>query len=205
MAQLDTTKCNKTKDGAILLPKGRLSYAGENLFTLHNMEGETDPDKRRYSTSVILKGDVDLKLALDLVNETARAKWGQDCFEKFKIKKPFLKLEDYPKMRELFDQGFKTMIRLASKTRPQVVLADGRTPAGVEDAFSGRWAIISVNAFTYDHKTGGKGVSLGLQNVQLLELDDRLGGNRAKAEDQFADFSAGADATAGASSDDIYN
>lgn len=205
MAQLDTTKCNKTKDGAILTPKGRLSYAGENLFVAHNIEGETDPEKKRYSTSILLKGDVDLKLLVDLVNETAKAKWGEDCFTKFKIKKPFLKVEDFPKMKDLADAGFKTMLRLASKSRPQVVMADGRTPGTAEDAFSGRWAIISVNAFTYDHRTGGKGVSLGLQNVQLLELDDRLGGARAKAEDQFADFSSGADASAGASSDDIYN
>lgn len=202
---LDTTKCNKTKDGAILTPKGRLSYAGENLFVAHNIEGETDPEKKRYSTSILLKGDVDLKLLVELVNETAKAKWGADCFDKFKIKKPFLKVEDFPKMRDLHEQGFKTMLRLASKTRPQVVMADGRTPANAEDAFSGRWAIISVNAFTYDHRTGGKGVSLGLQNVQLLELDERLGGNRAKAEDQFADFSAGVDAGSGASADDIYN
>jgi hypothetical protein len=202
---LDTTKCNKTKDGAILTPKGRLSYAGENLFVAHNVEGETDPEKRRYSTSIVLKGDVDLKLLVDLVNDTAKAKWGDDCFTKFKIKKPFLKVEDFPKMAALYEDGFKTMLRLASKSRPQVVLADGRTPASVEDAFSGRWAIISVNAFTYDHRTGGKGVSLGLQNVQLLELDERLGGNRAKAEDQFADFSSGADASKGESADDIYN
>lgn len=202
---LDTTKCNKTKDGAILTPKGRLSYAGENLFKLHNVGDDTDPEKRRYSTSILLKKDVDLKLLVELVNETAKAKWGQDCFDKYKIKKPFLKVEDYPKMRDMFDQGFVTMLRTASKSRPQVVMADGRTQATEEDAFSGRWAIISVNAFWYDHRTGGKGISLGLQNVQLLELDDRLGGARAKAEDQFADFSAGADASSGASSDDIYN
>jgi len=180
---VDLTKCVRLADSSIVrTAKGRLGYA--NLTKLTLMKGETDQEKARYSTSMLFNDKADLSELIKLVNETAVEKWGADYAKKFKVKKPFLKVEDFPKMSELVEKGFTIMIRVSSKTKPEIRLAN-KMPADESDVYSGRWALITVNAFTYDHPTGGKGVSLGLQNVQLLDHDDRLGGGRASADDQF--------------------
>lgn len=189
--------CVRLPDSNIVrTAKGRLSYA--NLLKPALVKGETDQEKARYSTTLLFKDDVDLKALVDLVNEAAAEKWGADWAKKFKVKRPFLKVSEYPKMSDLEAQGFSTMIRLSSKTKPEIRLAN-KMPATEGDVYSGRWALVTVNAFTYDHATGGKGVSLGLQNVQLLDHDERLGGGRGSADDQFENLGDSVD-----SADDIY-
>lgn len=180
---VDLTKCVRLPDSSIVrTAKGRLSYA--NLLKPSLVKGETDQEKARYSTSLLFNTKADLGELIKLVDEAAKEKWGADYANKFRIKKPFLKVEDYPKMSDLAESGFTVMIRVSSKTKPEIRLAN-KMPATEGDVYSGRWALITVNAFCYDHPTGGKGVSLGLQNVQLLDHDERLGGGRGSADDQF--------------------
>lgn len=194
----DLTKCAVLEDGAVRTAKGRLSYA--SLFKLSLPKGETDQKKARYSTSVIFPDTADLSALAKLARDAAAEKWGADYAKKFKVKMPFIDMATEPKQAELVAQGFKTMIRVASQRKPQVVQPNGRTPAEEEEAYSGRWAVVTVNAFAWEHPTGGKGVSLGLQNVQLLDHAERLGGASTPAEKQFEDLSEGVD-----SADDIYS
>lgn len=188
--------CYLLDDGNVRLPKGRLSYA--SLFKKTLPKGETDQEKARFQTAIVFTEKADLKILEDAVIRAAEDKWGVGAFKKHKIKKPVMKTEDQPKMADLFEGGFTRMIRTATQTKPDVVRPDGRTPAEEDEAYSGRWAIITVNCWCYDHPTGGKGVSVGLQNVQLLDHDDRLGGSRPKAEGQFVDLSEEVN------TDDIY-
>jgi hypothetical protein len=196
MANLNA--CVKLDDGSVRTAKGRLSYA--SLFKKQLPQDETDQDKARYQTAMVFTDKADLKVLADLVEAAAVKEWGADYKTKFKVKKPFLKVEDFPKMGDLAKQGFITFIRTATKTKPEVVGPDGRTPATEDEAYSGRWAVLTVNAWTYDHKTGGKGVSIGLQNAQLLDHADPLGSGRPAAAGQFTDLSGEVNTT-----DDIYN
>ncbi len=180
-------------------PKGRLSYA--SLFKKSLPKGETNQEKATYNTTLLFKDGVDLTEIVKLVEEAAVAKFGADYKGKIKVKKPFIKItdEDFPKMKDLREKGFTTMIRLSTKTQPQVILAN-KMNASESDAYSGRWAACTVNAYAWDHPTGGKGISLGLQNVQLLDHDERLGSARGEAADQFEDLGDSVD-----SADDIYS
>ena len=73
---------------------------------------------------------------------------------------------------------------MSSKTRPGVVDADLNAVLDPTSVYSGCYARVSINAFPYNAK-GKKGVSFGLNNVQLVADGPPLGG-RTRAEDDFA-------------------
>lgn len=187
----DKHACKLLSSGNIRLPRARLYYP--HFFKPQLRKGETDPAKARYQVTVLLPKGVDMSVVLKAVEEAAVDKWGADYAKKHKIKKPFLKTEDQPKMSELVDD-FPVFLRLNSKDKPGVVFASG-TACGEDkshEVYGGRWAYVSVRPFAYETE-GNKGISLGLQNCQLLEDDERLGGGRVSAEAEFE--SVGADTT----------
>jgi hypothetical protein len=197
--------CRITKMNTLVLPAGRLSYP--SLDKPRAMPGESE-DKAKYSTSIILPADCDLRLAIELINKTASEKW--PIASNKPIKKPFIKHAEKTEDAALA-KAFPILIRAASNQKPNVLFASGDPCTLVEEMYPGRWALISVRTFAWDHPTGGRGVSFGLSNVMLLDHADRLGGGRVKAEDEFGDlFETGAPTTKGngtASSDpdSIFN
>lgn len=197
------TTATKTKSGNIILPRGRLMYPFFFKPTLP--QGETDQEKARYQCSVIFPSTADLSVLLKEVDAKAADAFGADFKTKFKVKKPFLKTEDYPKMGDLV-AAFPVFVRCNSKDRPQVVRADMSNvdESQAEEVYPGRWALVSVRPYAYDHKTGGKGISLGLQNVQLLDHDERLAGARPQAQDEFEAID-GAKGGAPASTDALFD
>lgn len=73
-----------------------------------------------------------------------------------------------------------------STTKPGIVDRDLNEILDPEELYSGCWGRVSVNFFPYD-QVGNKGIGAGLNNVQLIKEGKRLGGARAKAEDDFGD------------------
>ena len=170
-------------------PRGRLSYA--HIITPFQQEGPEGMSKLRYSTSLAFPKDADLTILQGIVEERAKLKFGVDYKKKHpRLKLPFYQTADYPKMG-LDPDEFPTFIRTTSNASsafppPTVVDLQGR-PVGADreaEAYSGRWAVLVVNTFAYD-QAANKGVSLGLQGVQLREDGDRLGGGGTLAPDDF--------------------
>lgn len=178
------TACQIAPSGNVITPAGRLCYP--NLFQAKLPKGETDQEKAKFQTSMVFPKNVDLSLLNTLVEETAVAQWGPDYKKKYKVRKPFLKTEEHPKIG-VDAEVFPILIRSNSPTRPQIIRANKSpvTEKEAEDVYAGRWARLSLRAYSYDHPTGGKGVSLGLQNVQLLDHDEPLAQMRPPAEDEF--------------------
>jgi len=170
--------CALTKAGTLLLPAGRLSYP--NLFKARPMPGESD-DKAKFGTSVILPPDSDLTLALKMVEEAAVDKWGKNIG---KVKRPFIKHAEKTEDAELA-AAFPILVRMSSAKAPSVIYGNGEPCTVDDEVYPGRWARVSVRIYAWEHQTGGRGVSFGLSNVQLLDHDDRIGGGRAKVEDEF--------------------
>lgn len=180
MSNFDT--CVLTKSGNIILPRGRLIYPA--LFTPTLMKGETDESKAKYQASVLLPKSAKLDLLLSKVEEIIAENVSAEKRKTTKVKKPFLKTEDQPRFVD-FAEDYPVMLRMNSKQRPDVVNAQANKIDDESEVYSGRWARISVRPFFYDHPTGGKGISLGLQNCQLLDHDEVLAGGRVRAEDEF--------------------
>lgn len=174
----------KSPTGNIITPAGRLCYP--NLFQKTLPQGETDQSKARFQTSMVFPKTADMKLLSAMVEEAAEGAWPKYKEKKIKVKKPFLRTEDSPRIG-VDPEAFPVLIRCNTPSKPQVIRHDKSnvTEAEADEVYAGRWARSSLRAYTYDHPTGGKGVAFGLQNVQLLQHDEPLGAMRPAAEDEF--------------------
>lgn len=69
---------------------------------------------------------------------------------------------------------------ITTKMKPGAVLLDG-TPGTAEDFFPGCWCRATVTVYTYDNK--GKGVAIGLMNIQKIKDGERLDSRTDAAAD----------------------
>jgi hypothetical protein len=183
---MNLMKATLTKSGNILTPKGRGAYV--SFFTPRGVKGDENSEPK-YSVSLLIPAKADVQVMVDAVNSTIEDRWGTT---KSKIKKPFLKMEDHVEsfaqdedLYEQFIKDFPFFIRCASKYKPDVLFGNGSKCEEPEEAYSGRWMRLSVRPYAWEHTMNGKGVSFGLQNAQLLDHDEKMGGGRARAEDEF--------------------
>jgi len=110
------------------------------------------------------------------VERVAMAKWGKVP--------PRLKTtlrdgdeEDRPEFRD------NIVFNVKSKSRPGVVDNELQPILDPEELYSGAWYRASIHAFAWEHPTGGKGVSFGLDNVMKVKDDEPFSGKTAAEED----------------------
>lgn len=179
----DFTKCRVTASGNIVTPKARISFP--QLFTAKAPPGS---DKAKFSVSLLIPANHDLSLLKQAAEKCAKEKWGDKL--PAKLKNPFLKAEDFE--YEGYEAGW-TLLRATSMSKPGMVDAAANNVDEESQVYPGRWCVASLRPFAYD-TNGNRGVSFGLQNIQLLDHDDPIGG-RARAENEFeaVDVPASAD------------
>lgn len=185
----------KIRGDSIVTPIGFLSYP--NLLTPRAAE---EGGKLKYSTAIVFPEGVDVsaiqKAALTVL---AQAFFGGDETKAKKaIKTGSVK---WPFRKDLEAKGYEeragaggVFINARSDRQPGVVYPfadpDTKRPARVPDdkieetAYPGANAKIFVQPYSFEHKAGGKGVTFGLQGVQVVGGGERLDG-RVKAEDAF--------------------
>ena len=197
---IELNKCVLSKTGNVITARAKLSYP--TLFVPRAMAGAAENAEKKYSTSILLPPTADITLLKDAAAKTAREKWGADLPRK--MKSPFLKAGEiegakgpaYPP-----EYADWIVIRTTSKQKPGVVDARGVNVDDEAEVYAGRWARVSLRAFAYDTQ-GNRGVSFGLQNVQLLDHDTPIAGARVKAEDEFEAVATGDGGTG--SADDMW-
>lgn len=193
----------KVKNGNNILVFARMTWP--KLFTSSVSKADQGKEnaQKKYYLNLLVPPQSDLKFLKSECQRVAFERWGEDKAKTMKIKNPFLKAEDYKYEGHL--PGW-TFLRLSAISKPQLVeLKNGTFIRIAEDdpevVYGGRWAQVTVNPFAYPkagaQSLGTNGISLGLNNVLLLNHDEGLGG-RMKAEDEFeapeGDFgSAGGD------------
>lgn len=212
---IDFNTCVATKSGNIRSPKGRLSYVYfESPNPNAKVTSGNNAGKLKYTCSLLLPPTVDISLLKREAERAAVEEFGAEKFkalvESGRFNTPFL--DAFQKSRTeknpAGDEWLKgwTMIRLDSLTRPGIVEANGQ-PIGDDysGVYSGRWAFVTMNPSAYPAIDGGKpGVKFYLGNVQLLDHDERLGGGRPAAEDEFAPVET-ADGGKPASADAVFD
>ena len=183
-----TTAAKKTS-GRLLTPPFRVSFP--SVFEKASYNGGTE----RYSLTGLFYPKQ--------FTEADKAKWdaikkklGEVCLEFFKkdiktmkedrsFKIPFHKgnEKDYQGYGDP-DMVFFSMAN--SKRRPQILDTKMQpiTPENSEEFYAGCWARATVNCFAFDKI--GKGVSIGLGNLQKLSDDESFEGFTS-AEDDFGD------------------
>lgn len=193
----DLNACAEAKNGDIITPKARMSYA------LNAVRGqENDNGEKRYQLSLLFPPKSDLGLLKRKMYDVALEKCKGDSEKaKAEVRKRFLDPVEKGQDPELFNGWI--LLRASSPSKPGFVYANGKTVPAEDletEVYSGRWARVSLRPYWFDVKTN-KGVTIGLQNVQLLDHDDSIGG-RPRAEDQF-EAVEGADT--GSSADSVFD
>ena len=176
----------KLKSGNIRSAEGRMAYV--NLFKATLPQGETNQERAQFGATLCFPAGTDFGVLEEAIKDVCVGEWGADYKKKGRTKLPMLKIADFPKIG-LDAAEFEYFFRCSSKERPGVVsealemLLENRGDV----VYSGQWAKFTVRPYAWDHPTGGYGVSLGLQNVQVLthRNGERLAGGRVSAESEF--------------------
>lgn len=163
-------------------PIGRLSFPA--LFKPTRPKGD-DKAEPKYNMTLLLDKEAqqtpEFKAMVDQVKSALVDKFGE---APRKWKNPFLTTDDLNEVPDGYEDGM-VFVRMSSKTRPGVVGPDPRFP--IEDdqeVYAGCYVRVSYNVYAWDHPTGGKGVSIGLGNVQKIK-DGQPFGSRTNPTDDF--------------------
>jgi hypothetical protein len=184
------------KSGNFFTPAMRMMYA--DLFKpVSPSDEDTAEEKKVWQITGLIPAGYDLSVLeaeIDrIVNE--KIKPANDTL-RAKLKLPIRETAGIASLASLADE-YPYCLRLNAKAydkhgkrrqAPGVVDASTGAVSEADEAdstYNGRWFRASVNPFNWEHKTGGKGVSFGLVNVQLLSHDDPLAGGKVKASNEF--------------------
>lgn len=174
-------------------PKATIAFA-HNLFDAR----ERDNGSKNYGCTLLFPKDADLSGLQDLVAQVIVDEWGDKAKEMFKnglIKNPFLDGDGKQgRSKETGEphKGFPgtTFIRCSSGAdfKPKVFDRRRNPVFEKDDCRSGSEVFAVVNAYTWENKENGKGVSFGVSIVQVAknaEGDMVLGGGGGPDPDKF--------------------
>lgn len=165
-------------------PVGRLSYPA--LFAPRTAAFADGGGGPKYSAALILNPD-DCARLREAIMTVAREKWGDRAMEGLRTGRLKSPLRDGALRDDPAYVG-KLFINASSKNRPSVVDRHGNPVTDPELIYPGMYARLNVGVFAYEHPAN-KGVSLGLNHVQVTEGGERLDSRRSAA-DAFADGEA---------------
>lgn len=163
----------------VMSPKAVLSYP-------HLFEATTPPgsDTAKFSCVLVFPEGTDLTAMEKAAFSVAKTSFGanvKDLIKRGKVRWPFRADED-----DVKDKGYPSgsvFMNVNSRKKPGVVDASVSYVDDPDEAYAGRFVRASLTCYAYD-VSGNKGVTFGLNNVQLLEHGERLDG-RVAAADEF--------------------
>lgn len=162
-------------------PLARFAFTN-NLFKPQ----ERDNGKKQWGCSLLFPKDVSLAALEEAAKNAAVAEWGDKAVQMIKdklIHNPFLD-GDGPqgknKQTGEAHAGFPgtKFIRVISgeEYRPKLVNQRLIAITSQEELYSGCYGYAVVNAFTWENKEKGKGISFGISMLQKAKDGDSLGG-----------------------------
>ena len=147
-----------------------------NLFVARAAPGAT---RELFGLTMLFPPDYDLAPIKQAIKIAAIAKWGEVPKG---LKIPLRKAEEKSQYAG-YEVGW-SFANATSQYQPGVV-DEATTPVTNPDkVFPGCWVRCYVNVYAWQHPTGGRGVSFGLNAVQYVRADERLDG-RVSAVDVF--------------------
>jgi hypothetical protein len=205
MSKLLTAWYNEKTD-EIHLPKGRLVWP-DSLLTAKAFKKNRSPDApKKHSTTVLIPAAANLDVLKKMMVDVAVARFGQD-WQKKNLRNPLIKSVDDAKLTE-YAEAFPWFARTSTGADypPFIFGPDAQRFTGdPSDIYSGRWAVVTVRPYAFDNE--GRGISLGLQRVQLLDHDEVIVGGRMETNSGFDAVDVGAPASGGGapiSADDMW-
>ena len=201
----DSTFWLHPQSGNLITPRVKLSYA--NLLVPRPMKD--DPQKRPiHGATLLIPTIANMDAAIQAWHEACQrglAGDGCDAWPPTKLNPATGQQEQFYGMAMPFKyvaqdtshldaqgqvlpefQPFTYFIRVRTYDGqpPGIMLPSGVITSDPNEVYSGRWAVCSIQPFPYNN-AGNYGVSFSIQNCQLLEHDDRIGGGRADVKTEF--------------------
>lgn len=157
----------------------RFSYA--NVWEPKSIDGGA----AKYSASLIIpKKDKKtltlIKQAIEEAKDAGKEKWGGKIPANLKL--PLRDGDEERPDNEAYQDSY--FLNANSNSAPSVV--DNRVQAIMDrdEFYSGCYGKASVTFYAFN-SNGNRGIAAGLGNIQKLRDGESLGGNRARAEDEF--------------------
>jgi len=162
----------------LVTPEFRGSFV--HILEPHAIKGVENAKARYQITIPLPKNDGFWKKLNALVEETAKAKWGKIPL---KMKSPVKDgdEEERPELAGCYS------VQATSNNKPGIVDAALNPIMDANEIYSGAYYRASIRAYAWDHPTGGKGVSIALDNVMKVKDGEAFSG-RTDASVDFADF-----------------
>lgn len=146
----------------------------------------TQNGRKQWTASLLFAKSVDISELHKLAVTAATAEWGDKAVQMIKdklIHSPFLD-GDGPQGRSKATgephAGFPghTFVRVISgeEYRPKLVDRQLLPITSKDDLYSGCYGYAVVNAFTWENKEKGRGISFGVSMIQKAKDGERLGG-----------------------------
>lgn len=181
---------------------GRFAFT-QGLFELQT----TQSGKKQWNVTILFPKTADLSPLHNLAAEAAKAEWGDKAIQMIKdgiIKSPFLDgdgKQGKSKKTGEPHSGFpgNTFIRCASGEdyRPKIVDSKLLPIVDKADLKSGDYGYAVLNAFTWENRENGKGITFGISMAMKARTGESLGGGGAgPAEDYFEKIEDEGDAPA---------
>lgn len=181
-----TTTPNTTK---VVTGKVRLSYVA--LLEPKAFEGQ----EAKYSTVILIpKTD---KATIKKIQDAQKAAYEAAKNDKLKgikwerVKTTLRDGDEDMDTEEHPEYAGHMFMSISSKTKPQIIDKYKNKVDSAEEVYSGVYARVSLNAYAYN-TAGNKGISCGLNNVQIVAPGDYLGG-KASADADFDEWEDGED------------
>ena len=168
----------------VITGKVRFSYV--NIFKSRAFREGQDA---KYSICLLIPKEDKATLhkiaaAIDeAVQEGISSKWGGKKPKNLKLP---LRDGDEERADEAPEYEGMMFLNANSNTKPGIVDKDLNEVLDPDEVYSGCWGRASINFYAFD-SNGNRGVGVGLNNIQKLKDDERLGAARASAEDDFGD------------------
>lgn len=163
----------------IITPEFRGSFV--HLDKPSKMAGDPDSEPRYQILIALPKDDPFWDDLEDAIEEAAKAKFGGKVPPKFKSPVKNGDDEPYDNLKGCY------FVNASNSRRPGVVDENLDPIMEGDELYSGAWYRASVNAWAWEHRTGGRGASISLNNVMKIRDDERYDGGTS-AEEDFAGF-----------------
>lgn len=177
-------------NGEFVTPRGRLVWP--KLLEPKSIKGDPN-SKPRYTATLLIPKGSDIKALTDGIAEVARDEFGKEWQGK-KLRMPLGKTADHETLKQ-YAEEFPWYINATASAEyaPFVFGPDAKQFAGKPaDIYSGRWAVMGGKPYAYNNVS--KGVSFGLNRVQLLQHAEAIAGGRVSTAEGFEAIDVGGDA-----------
>lgn len=171
------------KPGYVMTPKFRVSFP--DAFVARAIEDGKEAD---FGLTMLFAPGTDLAPLYAAAKQAAQLKWGDKIPPK--LKTPFKKAEEGSDAEGNRYEGYEDdgmiFVRARSKRKPDIKDESGQrriTDAG--EFYAGCYARALIHAYAWVHKTGGCGVSFGLDHIQRWGHGEQFSGGFANADGLF--------------------